>query len=117
MKLLALLAILAVAPDEVEAIVARLAGHTVRVADDRRAIEIVDIAGEGAPRIGVVAREGEALWLIADDGRWRLTGPLARPRIAGPGYTVWVIGDVEGDELRARRLGILRRPARLKPRG
>ncbi len=106
---------LAVEPDEVAAITARLSGHRFRVADDRRTIAIDDVAGEGPPRIGVIARDGDALVLTtADGGRWRLTGPLARPRIAGPGYTVWVIGDLghgTHTTIRARRLGILRRPA------
>jgi hypothetical protein len=103
-----------VEPDEVDAIAARLAGHTVEIAADRRAIRIVDVAGAGAPRVGVIAREGDDLVLVTAEGRWRLAGPLARPRIAGPGYTVWVIGthdDASVPTLTARRLGILRRPA------
>lgn len=106
-----------VAPDEVDAIAARLAGHRVVIAPDRRAIEIVDVAGDGAPRVGVIERDGAHLVLVAADGRWRLAGPLARPRIAGPGYTVWVIADIAADAdrggdatLRVRRIGVLRPP-------
>jgi hypothetical protein len=104
---------LAVEPDEVDAIAARLAGHTIEIAEDRRAIRVVDVAGAGAPRIGVIEREGAALVLVTAEKRWRLAGPLARPRIAGPGYTVWVLGAVDAGNvatLTARRLGILRRP-------
>ena len=32
----------------------------------------------------------------------RLTGPLARARIAGPGYTVWVIGLPQADGIDPR---------------
>jgi hypothetical protein len=97
--------------DDCDAIAARLAGQTI--ARDAGAIRIVDVAGEGAPRVGIVARDGEHLVLITADERLRLAGPLARPRIAGPGYAVWVIGTVaRGDvpTLTVRRLGILRRP-------
>lgn len=105
---------LATAPEEVEAIAARLAGHRIEIAPDRRAIRIVDVAGEGAPRVGVIEREGDDLVLVTAERRWRLSGPLARPRIAGPGYSVWVFGAIDRDgvaTLTARRLGILRRPA------
>lgn len=89
----------------------RLAGHDARLVDGRLVIE--DVAGEGAPRVGVVERRGDALWLLAPDGAsWRLRGPLAVPRIAGPGYQVWVLGEVRGDELAARRLGVLAPPGR-----
>ena len=104
---------LAVEPGEVDAIAARLAGQRIEIAEDRRSIRIVDVAAEGAPRIGVIERQGRDLVLVTAEGRWRLAGPLARPRIAGPGYTVWVVGTFdEGDvaTLTARRLGILRRP-------
>jgi hypothetical protein len=97
--------------DDCDAIAARLAGQTIE--RDARAIRILDVAKEGAPRVGVVARDGEHLVLITADERLRLAGPLARPRIAGPGYAVWVIGTVaRGDvpTLTVRRLGILRRP-------
>ena len=79
----------------------RLVGHTVRDG------AIVDIAGEGAPRVGVIERRGAELWLRGE-GEWRLVGPLAHPRIAGPGYQVWVLGPVEDGALHARRLGVLR---------
>lgn len=88
--------------------VARLAGQDVAEAPDGGYV-IRDIAGEGPPRVGVVERRGDALWLLLPDGTaLRLTGPLAHPRIAGPGHKVWVIGEVAGGELRARRLGVLR---------
>jgi hypothetical protein len=107
--------LVAVTADEVAEVAARLAGHRVTVAADRRAIRIDDVAGAGAPRVGVVARDGEHLVLDAADGRWRLAGPLARPRIAGPGYTVWVVGGAERHDvptLTIQRLGVLKRPAR-----
>lgn len=97
----------------------RLAGHRVRVTADGSGYTIMDIAGEGAPVVGVVERRGDHLWLVTGDrARYRLTGPLARPRIAGPGYKVWVLGDVidsaghpaGGPVLRPRRLGVLAPP-------
>jgi hypothetical protein len=115
--LLALLAnVLAIDPAEADAIAARLAGQRFVIDAERRAVTIDDVAGEGPPRVGVIERAGGALWLVAADGRWKLAGPLARPRIAGPGYTVWVIGspvaDAEVPTLTLRRLGVLRRPVR-----
>lgn len=90
---------------------ARLAGHRVVVRGDR--YHIVDVAGDGPPRVGVVERRGDALWLVERDGALRLTGPLAVPRIAGPGYTVWVVGALDRrGALRVRRLGVLRPPRR-----
>ncbi len=73
---------------------------------------IVDVAGEGAPLVGVVERRGAALWLRPTRGpARRLTGPLAVPRIAGPGYKVWVVGRAGADgSLVARRLGVLAPP-------
>jgi hypothetical protein len=91
----------------------RLVGHrTERLPGER--YRLVDVAGEGAPRIGVVERRGAALYLVEPDGAaWRLVGPLAVPRIAGPGYTVWVLGAVdERGALVARRLGVLAPPPR-----
>lgn len=89
----------------------RLAGQTVQVAPDGASYLITDVAGEGPPRVGVVERRGRALWLVDDHGgAVRLTGPLAVPRIAGPGYRVWVVGSADGDALHARRLGVLRPP-------
>lgn len=101
----------AVAPDPAE--LSRLEGHEVVI--DRSApggYRIVDIAGEGPPLVGVIERRGEALFLVAGAEALRLTGPLAVPRIAGPGYKVWAIGDRAGDRLAVRRLGILRPPER-----
>lgn len=100
----------AVADDaEARAIVARLAGQQVRVTPGR--VWIADVAGEGSPWVGVVERRGRALWLIGERGEaFELRGPLARPRLAGPGYTVWVLGELDGDRMQVRRLGVLRRP-------
>jgi hypothetical protein len=83
----------------------RLVGQTVTVAADG-SYEIDDVAGEGKPIVGVVERRGGALWV----GGHRLTGPLAVPRIAGPGYKVWLLGEVRGDTLAVRRIGVLLRP-------
>jgi hypothetical protein len=100
-------AVLAIDPAEADAIAARLAGQTFTIAADRATVTITDCAGDGAPLVGVVERRGDELWL----GDHRLTGPLARPRIAGPGYTVWVIGAAAADgSIRVKRLGVLRRP-------
>ena len=82
---------------------------------------IEDVAGEGAPVVGVVEQRSGALWLAGDDGvAYRLAGVLAKPRIAGPGYKIWVIGTVivhRGENvLRARRLGILAPPWRVQAR-
>ena len=85
--------------------IARLVGQDVAVTGDGYVIR--DIAGEGPPRLGVVERRGAELWL---DGL-RLDGPLAHPRIAGPGYKVWVLGEEKDGVLRARRLGVLAAPA------
>jgi hypothetical protein len=94
--------------------VARLDGHAVQVAPGGGDYEIVDVAGEGAPLVGVVERRGGELWLRPPRGAAiRLVGPLAVPRIAGPGYKVWVVGRPAPDgSLVARRLGVLARPAR-----
>jgi len=92
----------AVTADEAQ----RLAGQRVESSQD--GYTIVDIAGEGAPIVGVVERRGRELWVAG----YRLTGPLARPRIAGPGYKVWVLGEIDGTVLRARRLGVLSPPRR-----
>jgi len=113
------------APDvapEIRAELARLEGQRVRILHQdtndatlgRRYI-IDDVAGEGAPVVGVVERRGQALWLVAEDGAsYRLAGPLARPRIAGPGYKIWALGVVmarSGERvLVARRLGVLAPP-------
>ena len=102
---------LAAAPASIADEVSRLAGQIVVVATDGASYSIEDVAGEGRPLVGVVERRGAALWLVLGDGAaYRLTGPLARPRLAGPGYKVWVLGTIAGDRLRARRLGVLARP-------
>jgi hypothetical protein len=108
--------LLAIDPAEADAIAARLAGQRFTIAADRASLAIDDVAGLGAPVIGVIERRGNALVLLAADGAHALTGPLARPRIAGPGYTVWVIGAPAADgSIRAARLGVLRRPRSLAP--
>jgi hypothetical protein len=91
----------------VAAELARLAGQDVAVTGD--AYEIRDVAGEGAPLIGTVERRGPELWLVGAT-TVRLVGPLAHPRIAGPGYKVWVLGVPDGDSYRPRRLGVLAPP-------
>ena len=102
--------ILAVEPAEIDAIAARLVGQRFTIAADRRAITIDDIAGEGRPWVGIVERRGDALLLVTAAGDLTLRGPLARPRIAGPGYAVWVIGERSEEGLTVRRIGVLRRP-------
>ncbi len=93
---------------DVKSELARLAGHRVAVAPDGQSYRILDVAGEGAPEVGVVERRGAALFLRRADGSAiALAGPLAVPRIAGPGYKVWVLGRVERGALLARRLGVL----------
>ena len=100
-------AVLAIEPSEADAIAARLVGQRFTVAADHRSITIEDIAGLGPPEVGVVERRGDDLYL----GAHKLTGPLARPRLAGPGYTIWVIGAPAADgSIRVDRLGVLRRP-------
>lgn len=90
----------------------RLEGHTVATAEGGGYV-IEDVAGEGPPLVGVVERRGAELWLRTATESVRLTGPLARPRIAGPGYKVWVLGDRNpGGTLHARRLGVLAPPMR-----
>jgi len=103
---------IAIAAGTGPAMLARLAGQRARLDGDRLVID--DIAGEGPPWIGVVERRGPALWLVGETFARRLTGPLARPRLAGPGYLVWVTGAPVGDTLVARRLGVLAAP---QPRG
>ena len=100
-------ALLALAP-ELAAEVDRLAGQKFTVAADGSSYTIDDIAGDGAPIVGVVERRGDGLWVNG----LRLIGPLAVPRIAGPGYKVWVIGEVDGQVIRVRRIGVLRPPGR-----
>lgn len=88
----------------------RLIGHEVHIAADGRSYEIRRVANEGKPIVGVVAQRGRELWLDTGTQRYRLVGPLAIPRIAGPRYKVWVLGEISGDLLRARRLGVLAKP-------
>lgn len=101
-----------VARDEAgaRAMVGRLGGHRARLVDLR--LHVDDVAGEGRPWLGTVERRGRELWLVGDGFALALDGPLARPRIAGPGYTVWVTGRVAAGRLRARRVGVLAPPPR-----
>jgi hypothetical protein len=101
-------------PILIAAELARLEGHRVEVAPDGTDYRILDVAGEGAPLVGVVERRGRDLWLRPAVGQARrLRGPLAVPRIAGPGYKVWVMGrDAPDGSLVARRLGVLAPPRR-----
>ncbi len=92
------------------AMVGRLGGHRARLVDLR--LHVDDVAGEGRPWLGTVERRGRELWLVGDGFALALDGPLARPRIAGPGYTVWVTGRVAAGRLRARRVGVLAPPPR-----
>ncbi len=101
---------------QVAAEVGRLVGHRLSIAADGAGYVIDDIAGEGKPLVGVVVRRGDALHLEVGDVSYLLAGPLAKPRMAGPGYKIWVLGRVEGAPtspiLHARRLGVLAPPAR-----
>jgi hypothetical protein len=100
----------ALLPTQVEAEVSRLEGHELRI--ENGTYEILDIAGEGKPRVGCVYKENGGLVLVGDVFRLPLRGPLAVPRIAGPRYKVWVLGAMTDDgALWARRLGILAGPA------
>ncbi|MCE9577783.1 MAG: hypothetical protein K8W52_31910 [Deltaproteobacteria bacterium] len=101
-------ATLAIDPGEDAAIAERLRGQ--RFARLPGAIRIDDAGGDGPPWIGTVARRDRDLWLVGDGFALRLTGPLARARLAGPGYAIWVTGAITGDAIAAHRLGVLRRP-------
>mgnify|MGYP003631225521 CR=1 FL=1 len=95
---------------ELAAEVNRLEGQKFQIENGR--YEILDIAGEGPPKVGCVYKEDGELVLVSDGSRLPLRGPLAIPRIAGPRYKVWVIGTATNDGgLFARRLGILAGPA------
>ena len=106
---------------------ARLPGQRVTVlgpepaSDDAVLVHyrIDDIAAEGKPWIGRVRVDGERLALETRGGLvLPLAGPLARKRIAGPGYKLWVIGDLSANTdaagrpaaLFARRMGVLAPP-------
>jgi hypothetical protein len=101
-------AIVLAPPAELPAIAARLAGQRFRTGDG--VIVVDDVAGLGRPWTGVVERRDDALVLVTALGPYVLAGPLARPRIAGPGYTVWVVGERSGGTLAAARIGVLRKP-------
>ncbi len=101
-------------PADVAAEVARLAGQHVDVSESTYVI--TDVAREGRPLVGTIERRGADLWLVPTDAdagapAVKLAGPLAHPRLAGPGYKVWVLGAPQPDgSLKPRRLGVLRRP-------
>ena len=87
----------------------RLIGHELETSSD--SYKVLSAAGEGAPLVGCVRLRGDSLVLVSGHGTYPLTGPLAIPRIAGPNYKVWIIGDLDADQhLFARRIGILASP-------
>jgi len=87
----------------------RLEGQTATIGPT--GLEIADVAGEGPPVIGVVERRGDELWLVPDlPDEVRLLGPLAHPRLLGPGYRVWVIGSRDAGGLTGVRFGVLAPP-------
>jgi hypothetical protein len=85
------------------AALSRLEGQSAALGPD--GLDIADVAGEGRPLVGTVERRGDELWLVPPGVR--VVGPLAHPRLLGPGYRVWVIGTSAPDGLRAVRLGVL----------
>ena len=97
-------------PAAARAMLDRLRGHHVGRHDG--ALEVVDVAGAGRPWVGVVERRGDELWRAGEAFAGRLRGPLARPRLAGPGYLVWAIGPLTERDLRVTRLGVLAPPRR-----
>ena len=102
-------------PPAMAAELGRLEGHRVAIMPDGARYEIESVAGEGKPVVGVVERRDAHLMLVSEAGEvYRLTGPLARPRIAGPGYKVWVLGEIRGQPparvIVGHRLGILAPP-------
>jgi hypothetical protein len=87
----------------------RLIGQRVQASRD--GYHVLDVAGEGQPQVGCVRSHQGALYLVSDTARSQLAGPLAIPRIAGPNYKVWIIGDVDDQgRLWVRRIGILASP-------
>ncbi len=104
-------------PPALDAIASRLDGHRIHRGDHVLILE--DLAGAGRPWVGVVSARCGQLWLDTAVTSLRLTGPLARPRLAGPGYLVWAIGHraASGDSLSLSRLGILARPDELPALG
>jgi hypothetical protein len=94
---------------------ARIAACADRFPGQARAstfvLELLDAGGDDRrPWLGVVERQGDGLWLRTPIGALRLRGTLARPRIAGPGYLVWVVGERRARDLHVARLGVLARP-------
>lgn len=103
--------ILIAPPERLAAIASRLTGHRFHTGDHVLILE--DFAGEGRPWLGLVAFRCDQLWLETSLGPLLLTGPLARPRIAGPGYLIWATGRRTANTLELSRLGILARPDEL----
>jgi hypothetical protein len=105
-------------PQQLAAMAARLAGHRVQLGD--HVLLLHDVAGQGRPWVGVVVARCGQLWLHTAVTTLRLTGPLARMRLAGPGYLMWAVGvrrpapgaaaSAHGDELALSRLGVLAPP-------
>lgn len=123
----------ALTPIELRQELSRLEGHEVVVNADGSSYHIVNAAAEGPAMIGLIEARGQKLWFIKDNrhsqqsqqsqsqqvrirrhgrSQWRLRGRLAIPRIAGPGYKVWIVGEIRAGALWVRRLGILRSPYR-----
>jgi hypothetical protein len=120
------------APARLDAMASRLTGHRFRRGDHVLILE--DVAGAGRPWVGLVDSRCGELWLDTAVRSFRLTGPLARLRIAGPGYLVWATGTIpsaSAEAIEARpaeartdgpsaslgleRLGVLAAPAELPP--
>lgn len=113
-------------PSALAAMAGRLQGQRVRRGDGVLVLD--DVAGQGRPWIGIVAVRCGHLWLDTAVVALRLTGPLARMRIAGPGYLVWAVGRrrPQGDraasadpphtnDFELTRLGVLARPETVAP--
>lgn len=97
---------------------ARLVGQTV--VDRAGGYTIVDVAGLGRPKVGVIEYRGDAPWLIPTDQDAgqppvRLAGPLAVPRLLAPGYKVWVLSPPPATgTLTPTRFGVLARPSEIR---
>jgi hypothetical protein len=104
-------AAIVIAPqEELSAMARRLQGHRYRLGNGVLVID--DVSDAGRPWVGRVAKLQGQLVLETAVGNLELTGPLARSRILGPGYTVWAIGERRGTVLRVARTGVLRPPPR-----
>ncbi|MBP6628301.1 MAG: hypothetical protein KBG28_24175 [Kofleriaceae bacterium] len=94
--------------DELREMTSRLVGVRFRAGDGL--LHLDDVAGLGRPWVGPVVRAGQVLVLQSGGRHLELAGALARPRIAGPGYLVWVVGRRVGDVLTIERIGVLAPP-------